>query len=611
LSPPSDDQAISQAAATDNAELECPWRIQPAPINLPQFSSHGLNVTELGCFQLGLHCSSDEYADLVLQQSRLKDLDLLECLQPEELRKFGERLHDLYGAQSFWASTPEEPRAVKELSTLLATAKGDEDDGIRVYVGLDSGFRTTGTTRFCQFWGLYDYDTSTGVINIYISDKTKDRVGSILHTFMSSRECSRAQCFMAEIALAEKDDSLVGDWELPARLQRDIELLTPAETILFMQRLALPEVQEFPVLAARIRACCEYQLLEVPSIQQLRALNATTYLQGEVTAEQLVISRLNWYTEHKVNQPSTAAAISLFNEVDTRVSEILMGRESKIMARLERVLQTILKKNEIDASADIFCLSIFCAFRKLAINEVYMEINDRNPLPHPQSDQAACFAEMFALGSGCEQYFDMTPTALGKILTVMSQNYYHGNQPPMRGDFVTELPTAYSSKLIDLDPGAGKKKVPFYYHATFLGIFAIPAFIDILLLTTMGRGLYLTTYMSETEKSMATTALMTSLFLCGATGTWVSSGGSYYLHSMTFSAMNMFVLTRFIAGFSICLTGGSFALVIIGLTKGFYAGFIFMIYFLILNTYLTLLATLAIYQFPGFNFQSVSSDSSS
>jgi hypothetical protein len=122
----------------------------------------------------------------------------------------------------------------------------------------------------------------------------------------------------------------------------------------------------------------------------------------------------------------------------------------------------------------------------------------------------------------------------------------------------------------------------------------------------MGRGLYLTTYMSEIEKSMATTALMTSLFLCGAIGTWVSSGGSYYLHSMTFSAMNMFVLTRFIAGLSICLAGGSFALVIIGVTKGFYAGFIFMIYFFILNTYLTLLATLSIYQFPGFNFQSVS-----
>jgi hypothetical protein len=75
---------------------------------------------------------------------------------------------------------------------------------------------------------------------------------------------------------------------------------------------------------------------------------------------------------------------------------------------------------------------------------------------------------------------------------------------------------------------------------------------------------------------------------------------------MTFSAMNMFVLTRFIAGLSIWVAGGSLALVIIGVTKGFYAGFIFMIYFLILNTYLTLLATLSIYQFPGFNFQSVS-----
>ncbi|EHK96797.1 hypothetical protein M7I_7505 [Glarea lozoyensis 74030] len=282
----------------------------------------------------------------------------------EELHAFGEALRGLCETEKLWASTPVESLAVKELLALLAATNGGEDDGIKIYVGLDSGFKTTGTARFCQFWGLYDYDISTGVINIYISGKTKDRAGSILHTFMSSRECSRAQCFMAEIALAEYSNCLVGDWMLSARLQRDIELLTPTEAILFMQRLAVSDVQEFPLLAARIRACCEYQLLEVPSIQQLRSLNATTYLEGKITAEKLVLSRLNWYTENGVYRPNTAAAVSLFNEIEIRVSQILMGRESEIIARLELVLQTILKQKEIDAiTLTIFVISLLLGAR--------------------------------------------------------------------------------------------------------------------------------------------------------------------------------------------------------------------------------------------------------
>jgi glycosyltransferase involved in cell wall biosynthesis len=174
----------------------------------------------------------------------------------------------------------------------------------------------------------------------------------------------------------------------------------------------------------------------------------------------------------------------------------------------------------------------------------------------------------------------------------------------MRDDNATELPTTYASKLVDLDPDAGPEKLPTYYQITFLGIFAVPALIDILLLTTIGRGLYLTAFMSEDEKHMATTALMLALLLCGAIGTWIGSGGSYYLHSMAFPAMNMFVLTRFIAGIAVCLASGAVALIIIALVKGAYAGIIFLLYFVILTTYFSMLAALAIYQLPGFMFQS-------
>jgi hypothetical protein len=200
----------------------------------------------------------------------------------------------------------------------------------------------------------------------------------------------------------------------------------------------------------------------------------------------------------------------------------------------------------------------------------------------------------------------MAPSVLGKILSERYRSYCKVNQPPLRDDNATELPTAYSSSQIDLNPDAGRQAIPMHYQITFLGIFAIPAFIDILLLTTIGRGLYVSAYMSQVEKTMATTALMVSLFLCGAIGTWISSGASHYLHSMAFSALNMFVLTRFIAGTAVCLASGILAFIVISAVKGFYAGLIFFLYFFILSAYLSTLAALAIYQLPGFMFQSVS-----
>ena len=159
---------------------------------------------------------------------------------------------------------------------------------------------------------------------------------------------------------------------------------------------------------------------------------------------------------------------------------------------------------------------------------------------------------------------------------------------------------------VDLDPENGEEVLPIYYHITYFGIFAVPALIDVMLLTTIGRGLYLTTFMSSTEKTMATTALMLALLVCGAFGAWISSGGSYYFYANAFPAMNMFVLTRFVAGIAVALVGGLGAMVGIMVAKGIMAGLVFLFYFILLTTYLMTLSALSIYQLPGSRFQSVS-----
>ncbi|KKY22813.1 putative glycosyl group 1 family protein [Phaeomoniella chlamydospora] len=555
----------------------------------------------LGCFHLGLEVTPKAFADLVEAQRNLKDLDLLQRVKPEELRRLGEQIEALQYVQSTGTLTSAAYQAVRELLDLLRITNDDGNPLLQVYVGLHSGFQTSSKT---QFWGLYEVDPISEGLHIYVSGKTQDRAGTILHTFLSSRGCSRSECLMAEFALSVQNHSLSETWHLPTRIVHDVEQLSPTETILFLQRLVFlrPETDSF--LLARLRACCKYQLMDVPTLSQLRALNSTAYLRGEASAESLVTSRVAWFQERGCWHPDVSASISLFKEIETRLHDILMNGQSDLLAQLGVVIQGVMKRDQIDAGADIFALAVFCAFRSLALDEIYLEVLDRNPYPNHTTDQAGCFAENFALGSRCDSFFDMTPRNLGRIISDRYRVYYMKHQPPPREEGFTELPTAYASMQIDLDPQDGQEVIPAYYKITFLGIFALPALIDIMMLTTVGRGLYLTTYMTSTEKTMATTALMLALLTCGAVGSWISSGGSYYLYANAFPAMNMFVLTRFVAGIAIALVGGLGGMIAIMVVKGITAGLIFVFYFTMLTTYLLTLSALSIYQLPGSRFQS-------
>ncbi|KAI9371571.1 hypothetical protein BJX61DRAFT_510991 [Aspergillus egyptiacus] len=577
-------------------ELQWPSLNEPLMSDPFSLSPDGNDYTGLGCFQMGLDCTAKDIEELLQAQAHVSKLNLLDPLKPPELKQIAEDFRvlgdsDMEGAQ-----------AARELYDLLISCEGNDNDQIRIYSGLHSGFRTRMET---QVWGLYQQDLALGVLNIYLSGKTeKHRAATILHTYMSSRRFSRYQCFMAEVALAAVSGTLSSKWQLPPRIVSDIEQLTPTEAMLWMRRLSLTLCQECADLTAKVRACCEHFLMEMPTLAQLRALSSSEYLSGKISAEDLVAARLGWYREQGCWAPDQAAATALFKEVDSHLPQILMASDAHTLEQLANAIHTIIQAETIDAGADMFALSVFCAFRRLALNEIYLEVLDRNPLPNAHTVQAACFAEMYALGARCDLYFDMTPNLLGKIISARYREYYNVHQPTRREEVFTELPTAYASMDLDLDPEGDKHSLPVYYRITFLGIFALPALIDITMLTTVGRGLYLTTFMSDTDKTLATTALMAALLVCGGFGSWISSGGSYYLYAMAFPAMSMFVMTRFIAGLVVSFVGALIALITIGCVKGFASGILFFLYFLFLSTYLMLLSVLAIYQLPGFQFQS-------
>lgn len=116
----------------------------------------------------------------------------------------------------------------------------------------------------------------------------------------------------------------------------------------------------------------------------------------------------------------------------------------------------------------------------------------------------------------------MTPSAFGKILSDRFRAYHHrpGYEPPIWSDADPATPSAYAAAKIDVDPKMERSSMAAHQRFTFLSVFAIPALLDILLLTTTKRGLYLSGYMSDTELHAATLALMISLLISGAVGTW-------------------------------------------------------------------------------------------
>jgi hypothetical protein len=108
--------------------------------------------------------------------------------------------------------------------------------------------------------------------------------------------------------------------------------------------------------------------------------------------------------------------------------------------------------------------------------------------------------------------------------------------------------------------------------------------------------------MAPLEQKYATLALMTSLLLSGAIGTWISIGGTYYLISMAFSAANMFVLTRLVGGLAFTVAASLIGFIVISAVEDVKSGAIFFFYLIGLTSYLSVLAVLSTYQIPGSSF---------
>ena len=569
-------------------------------------SSSGLSYDYLGCFPLACEVTKKDFLEVVHYQTRFKDMNLLEEMKTpialeisKRLGSFCQHLHEQSSNLFDWLDE------IKELAQQLSRSRTDGSDCLRVHIGLDQGFQMRQST--VRFWGVYSLDDEN-ILDMFLSRNVQDFAMAILHTFLSSRGCPRSECFRAELHYSEWLQSLDPNSKLPPRIHHDLELLSPTELLRLLQTLNLTTASEDASLDNLIRLACESQLLDCTDFAQVKEVSTTGYLSGRESASDLIRSRIEWYQQLGCQHASFSSCLDNFLCIDAKITEILRARDLTTLSEITSCLVDAFEDGRVDSKLDMIAFSIFCAMRRHAFDEAYMEVTDRNTLFNDQSDQAAAFAELFATGARCEAYFDLTPSAFGKLLSDRYRTYHHreGYEPPIWTDTNPTTQSAYAAAKIDVDPDTKMSSMSLHQRATFLSVFAIPALLDIILLTTTGRGLYLSGTMSDDEKHSATLALMISLLISGAVGTWITCGGSYYLISMAFSAMNMFVMTRLVGGLAFTLVVAVIGFVAVGVTNGFNAGLVFFLYLVALTTYLCLLATLANFQYPGSGFQSVS-----
>jgi hypothetical protein len=223
-----------------------------------------------------------------------------------------------------------------------------------------------------------------------------------------------------------------------------------------------------------------------------------------------------------------------------------------------------------------------------------------------QPDQAGVFSELWVLGSQCDIYFGIRPRALGRIIYDRYRTFLRQNPPPIDAWKGLDTFTAYSyaqitdaSKLLkensqDLTKKTYVRRVLDDAKEKALGfgalsIFCVPAIMDVCLLTTTGRGFFLTAFMEGNDRMAASYALLASLLITAGVTGWVGSVGGLYLYAWAFDNMNFFLVQRLSGGFIISVIVSICGLIIFSLQIAPRVGLVFGAYVLMLSTYLNIL----------------------
>jgi hypothetical protein len=442
----------------------------------------GVLFEALGCFPIGLHASKQDFDHVLKSQRRLRSLKLLSRYTAEQLHVAAATLSSYVNRSCrAFESVLASRDAISHLVEAMSKTTDETDDPyqLQVYSGLDSGFHTPAGG---QFWSVWEVEPRTRCVIMYVSKSVQDLAGVLLHTHLSRMGFARYDCFLVEYGLSEFRSVTQSSGRLPARLDQDLELLSTSDILLELQHLQFSEWDNDCPLLLSLRKRCEELLIEVPTYQQFKRLSNMDYISGAITDEQLAGAKLKWYRLCGNPVLDRHDALELFRHVAITFEDILWRRDHEKLDAITSAIESLTSGGQVDSITDFVLFCIFCAARKASFEEVYIEVSDRNPLFNQYTDQSAAFAELFALGSRCEAYFDIKPSDIGVLLSKKHRDHYNqpDRQPPMWIFNAPSFASAYAAAQTDIDPKQKAAVMPGFRRLTFLSVFAIPALVGTL-----------------------------------------------------------------------------------------------------------------------------------
>lgn len=582
---------------------EAPAYLDMAPPreNFWTSSSQGELLCNMGCFDLREELFADQYTAIVKTQNHLLRLGMLETVDEKVVKEICTSI-----------THPNVPSSISK-GVLLNLSAGLLSNQIKIFRGLDSGFCLPDSRG--HFWAVTDVDED-GILNIFVSLKTIDFNSTVVHAFLAHRGVHRRSRFDIEMHILTAGRSSIPS--LHPRLQHELETATYAELLHMLGQITVAQVDD-PILIA-MKEECEKLLIDETSNRAWIEIHSHEYLASRAAIDDVLLTRLAYLVKRGSQAlPQLIDLAQAFWKLDEALRIALYeSDESKLTLLSQPLIRLISRETErFDDCTDLYCLMFFCSIRRLAFDEVYLETTDRCPLFLQQHDQAAVFAELWVLGSQCEKYFGIKPRALGAIIYDEYRDYLHVYPPSSESWNGVDVFTAYHKvKNEDLDRqvaiGSDVKPnatpaVPLRARlakASFLTIFCVPAIVDVGLLTFLGRGLYLTAFMTLEERVMANYAVLAALIMTAGVTGWSGSTGGFYLHQSAFHNMNHFMVGRLAGGLMIAILLAVCGFIAFGIEYSWYGGFIFVAYLMVLSTYLNLLGIMTTMHRDGAPFKS-------
>lgn len=513
--------------------------LAPNRSNMWSVSSDNSNLSLHGCYPITSSPSKVDYDAVVDEQVHLKNLRLLQPVKGNEIHRLIQQIGSLAQKSS------------KRNHLLEALIDGLSQHRISVFKGLDSGFGTPSGDAY--FWGVSDTRKGTPpeFVDIFISLKTASDAATVLHTWLAHHGVSRVDRYAVELELeraCEENPKL----RMPSSITTALERATNAELLFFLEQLRVTQfTHEFrkPIIEL-----CRRLLIDEAASGQWRRLHSLRSLEGTVEMKELLETRLEILARAGATRlPLLENLLKLHDQVESMVNNALYYGDRRSLTivsdALERVYSPWCADRDMtaDVNADFVALLYFHALRKAAFDDVYLESTDRCPYFLCQPDQAAVFSELWVLGSQCEIYFGILPRDLGEIVYKRYMGHLKRHPPPI------EPPKEPNETIITMywsisTAGEQDGKLPAGSYAApvtsdskirhwrkrvqdfgALSIFCLPAIIDVVLLTFIGRGLFATAFMDPTHVAASGYAILVSLLLAAGITGWVGSGGHYYM----------------------------------------------------------------------------------